>query len=162
MVIIYCFDTSGWTHLKRGYPPIHFPSLWKNIDYLINKDRIISPQETYEELEKQEDELFDWLKQRKKIFKKPDRETIALVSEILKIFPKLSHHQKPGPVADPFVIALARLTNRNLTMFDSECIVVSGETPGGSKKTKIPDVCINYNLKHFTIVDVICAEGWIF
>ena len=96
MVRIYCFDTSGWTHLKRGYPPTHFPSLWKNIDSLVNKDRLISPQEAYEELRKQEDELFDWLKQRKKIFKKPDGETIALVSEILKTSPNLAITKNRG------------------------------------------------------------------
>ena len=162
METIYCVDTSGWTGLKRGYPPNNFPSLWTNLDSLVKNQRLISPYEVYQEIEEQEDELFGWVKHRKNIFTKPGEEDVALVSDILKNFPKLVNPQKLGPVADPFVVALAIVMNRNLAMTGSHCIVVSGETPGGGKKHKIPDVCNAYQLKHFSVVNLISNEGWVF
>jgi hypothetical protein len=162
METTYCIDTSGWTHAKRGYPLANFPSLWTNLDNLVNDKRLFSPNEVYRELEKQDDELFRWLKQRKKLFIKADQEHIALTLDIMARFPKLVNPNKLGPVADPFVIALAIVMNRNLMLVDGRCIVVSGETPGGSKKNKIPDVCREYQLTHFAIVDLISNEGWVF
>ena len=148
--------------MKRGYPPNNFPSLWTNVDSLVNGKRLICPYEVYQELEKQEDELLKWVKQRKRIFVKPDEENVVLVSDIMQEFPKLVNPQKLGPVADPFVIALAIVINRNLAMLGGECIVVSGEIPRGSKTAKIPDVCSHYNVKHFRVIDVISTEGWVF
>lgn len=162
MAATYCFDTSGWTHAKRGYPHTNFPSLWTNLDAMISDGRLVSPHEVYRELEKQDDELFRWLRQRKTLFKRPDQEQIVLVSEIQAKFPKLAHPQKLGPVADPFVVALAIQTSRNVTLLGEKCIVVSGETRGSSKKDKIPNVCDEYHLQHFAVVDVISNEGWVF
>lgn len=96
--------------MKRGYPPRSFPTLWNKLDMLVKSSRLISPQEVYNELEKQEDEVFKWVKQRKQIFRRlDDEEQIALTSEIVRRFPKLVDPQKETPDADPFVIALAVL-----------------------------------------------------
>ena len=70
MEAVYCMDTSGWTQLKRVYPPSNFPSLWAKLDRLASDKRLISPDEVYLELAKQDDELFRWVKSRKVIFKK--------------------------------------------------------------------------------------------
>lgn len=162
METVYCLDTSGWTGFKRNYPAGNFPSLWQKLDSLSTSGFLISPSEVYGELEKQEDELFKWLKQRKQIFQKISGEDAVLTTEILAKYPRLVNSLKPGPVADPFVIALAIIKNRDLLMVSGTCIVVSSEIPGGSKKTKIPDVCSGYKLKHFSVVDLISNEGWIF
>jgi len=150
--------------MKRGYPPSVFPSLWNKLDTLVQSGRLISPQEVYNELEKQEDEVFKWVKQRKQIFRKLGEEQIAVTLEIVNKFPKLVNQQKETPDADPFVIALAFLEKRNLTMMGDECIVVSGEKPSGdvTAKPKIPDVCYYYEVKHFSILDLIQNEGWTF
>ena len=63
-MLIYSMDTSGWTSLKRGYPASNFPSLWRNVDYLAQNSRLISPHEVYVELEKQDDELSEALKDK--------------------------------------------------------------------------------------------------
>jgi len=160
--VVYCVDTSAWTGMKRGYPFKSFPSLWNKLETLVTSVRLISPHEVYGELEKQEDELFKWVRQRKQLLKKLDEEQLAIVPEILINFPKLINSQSETPVADPFVVALARLETRNQKMLGGECIVVSQEKPGNIYKPKIPDVCSFYGIKHFSIVDLIVHEGWTF
>lgn len=162
MNFIYCVDTSGWTALKRSYPPANFPSLWDRIDALIKNRRLISPKEVYAELEKQDDAVLKWVKQRRQLFRNFDQEQVALVLEIERKFPKLINSLKETPVADPFVVALAILETRNVKMLGDECAVVSAEKPGSINKPKIPDVCNSYGIKHFTNVELICNEGWIF
>lgn len=162
MELTYCIDTSGWTRLKRGYPLSNFPSLWSRLDGLINDSRLISPDEVYRELARQSDELFNWVKSRKTIFKKMGEEHAVLVSKIQTEFPRLINPNKLGPVADPFVIALAMVRRRDLSLLGGECIVVSEEKPGTAKQTKIPNVCSQYNLKHYSVVDLICQEAWVF
>ena len=159
---VYCLDTSGWTRIRRNYPFGNFPSLWAHIDGLANNTRLVSPQQVYVELQKIYDELFRWVKSRKQIFLDPDKEQSDLVSEILKNFPNWINPLKVTPEADPWVIALAIVQNRNLKMIGDECIVVSDERQGNINKPKIPWVCSNYNVKHFSILDLIYKEGWTF
>lgn len=166
MSVIYCVGTSAWIEMKERYPARTFPTLWNKLDMLVKSGCLISPQEVYNELEKQDDEVFKWVKERKQIFRKlDDEEQIALVFDIVAKFPKLVNSQKETPDADPFVIALAVLETKNRIMFGDECIVVSEEKPGGggiSGKPKIPDVCYSYGAKHFSNLDLIQNEGWTF
>lgn len=161
-MLIYSMDTSGWTSLKRGYPLINFPSLWRNISLLANNKRLVSPYEVYIELEKQDDELLKWVKQRKELFLRLDEEQVALGLQIVADFPTLVNPMKQTPDADPFVVALAILQKKRAMMLGDECVVVSTEKRGSSQKYKIPDVCAHFGIKHFSILDVIAEEGWIF
>lgn len=166
MRVIYCVDTSSWIELKERYPPRTFLNLWNKLDTLVKSSRVISPQEVYGELDKKDDEVLKWVKQRKQMFVNlNDEEQIALVFDIEAKFPKLVDPQKETPEADPFVIALAVLETKNRILFGDECIVVSEEKPGGggiSGKPKIPDVCYSYGVRHFSILDLIQNEGWTF
>ncbi len=166
MTIIYCIDTSAWIGIKQVYPEKSFPSVWNKLDTLVRSNRVISPQEVYNELEKKDDEVFRWVKQRKQMFiSLNDEEQIALVFDIEAKFPKLADSQKETPDADPFVIALAVLEKRNLALMGDECIVVSEEKPSGGGiggKPKIPDVCYYYKVKPFSSLDLIQNEGWTF
>ncbi len=152
--------------MKERYPPRTFPTLWNKLDTLVKSSRVISPQEVYGELDKKDDEVLKWVKQRKQMFVNlNDEEQIALVFDIEAKFPKLVDPQKETPEADPFVIALAVLETKNRILFGDECIVVSEEKPGGdgiSGKPKIPDVCYSYGVRHFSILDLIQNEGWTF
>jgi len=106
-MLIYSMDTSGWTSLKRGYPASSFPSLWHNVDYLANNNRLVSPHEVYAELVKQDDELLKWAKQHKESFLKLDDEQVAVGLQIVADYPTLVNPLKQTPDADPFVISLA-------------------------------------------------------
>lgn len=161
-MLIYSMDTSGWTSLKRGYPPSNFPSLWRSVDYLAKNNRLISPHEVYAELERQDDALLKWAKLHKESFLKLDDEQVAVGLQIGGDYPTLVNPLKQTPDADPFVISLAIVQQKRSTLLGDECIVVSAETRGSPQKYKIPDVCACLGIRHFTILDVIAEEGWTF
>jgi hypothetical protein len=161
-MLIYSMDTSGWTSLKRGYPASSFPSLWQNVEYLAKNNRLISPDQVYAELEKQDDELLKWAKLHKEIFLKLDGEQVAVGLQIVADYPSLVNPLKQTPDADPFVISLAIVQQKRSTLLGDECIVVSAEKRGSPQKYKIPDVCACLSIRHFTILDIIAEEGWTF
>lgn len=65
----YCLDTSalieGWV---RSYPKDSFPSLWAHFDEMIENGSLLCPDEVIYELEKKADDLYEWAKQRDKLF----------------------------------------------------------------------------------------------
>lgn len=160
----YCVDTSAWIDLKQLYPFEIFPSLWSKLDSLREANRLISPEQVYEELRKKDDEVFQWVRGRRTLFREIDEEQIILVQEILSVFLRLIDPQKETPDADPFVIALSVLETRNLRLLGGECIVVSQEKLGGGRRVKIPEVCSNfhYPVKHFSLIDFFKGENWRF
>lgn len=162
MNIVYCIDTSAWIEMKERYPFGIFPSLWNKLNALIEGNRLISTQQVYEELKKKDDEIFQWVKQRKKMFKELDQEQVILAQDIITKFPQLIDPQKETPDADPFVIALALVKKRDLTLLGDQCIVTTEEKLGSRNKPKIPDVCGHYALKHFSSLEFFNNEGWRF
>jgi hypothetical protein len=62
---MHCVDTSGWLDgWRRFYPRDVFPSLWDAIEERITKGEIVSSEEVYVELAKQDDDLHEWIKNR--------------------------------------------------------------------------------------------------
>jgi hypothetical protein len=60
----YCWDTSAFIHSwVRTSPPDIFVSLWHRLDAEISAGNIVSPEEVYVELARQEgDLLLEWVK----------------------------------------------------------------------------------------------------
>jgi hypothetical protein len=80
-------------------------------DSLIKEKRLCASIEVYLELEKKDDELFDWCKGRKEtLVRELDDETQGIVKEILRDHPRLVDTVKGRSGADPFVIELAETT----------------------------------------------------
>lgn len=51
----YCWDTSAFIHSwVRTSPPDIFVTLWDRLDDAIAAGRVVSPEEVYKELERQE------------------------------------------------------------------------------------------------------------
>lgn len=157
---IYCIDTSALIDLGRRYPPGVFGALWREVGELIDRGRLIAPREVLRELQTGDDEMHEWAKKHKRMFVDLDREQMALVTEIQAAFPRWVDHEAETPVADPFLIALAR----RQTILNSGIprIVVSHENPGGPGATKIPNVCEHYGIEHIQLVDLFIREGWSF
>jgi len=158
---IYCIDTSALINMKVLYPQDIFPSLWRNLESLINQGRLISPQEVLEELRKKDDELRKWGEAHKSMFKKLDANQLEKVRDILGRFPDLIDPQKTTPDADPFIIALAMCEEQQRTLWEERRIVVSEEkpaTPGG--RPKIPDVCTYYGITHIPLTELFRKENW--
>ena len=153
--MIYCVDTSSliaaW---QERYPIENFPKFWDHMNGLIENGRLISPVEVFNEIQKRSDELHGWLKSRKGvIFRELDEEVQIEVAKILEKFPRLVADKKLRTSADPFVIALARITKHQL---------VTEEKPTGNlNRPNIPDVCGQLSLSTIGILQVIQREKWV-
>lgn len=151
----YCLDTIGlldaWV---RWYPPDIFPSFWLKIEELVDSGQIIAPDEVLIELEKKEDDLYQWAKQRKQMFLPLDEDIQIAVGEILNQFPRLVDTRKERSQADPFVIAVAMCHKR---------ILITGEKSSGTlEKPRIPNVCDHFGVGYIRIVQLIRQEKWRF
>jgi Domain of unknown function (DUF4411) len=152
---MYVFDTSSligaWV---RTYPPDTFPVVWDRMDGLAAEGRLQVPEEVYEELRAQDDDLLEWVKARADIVVVPTSRAVMLEARAV-----LADHEgltKTGTGrgrADPFVIALAGLQS---------CPVVTQEQGGSDSKPRIPYVCSRRGVACMSMLDVIRAEGWRF
>ncbi len=153
--VVYCVDTSALIDLPRHYPQASFDAVWTSLELLIADKRLIAPREVLKELSKKDDAVHRWAKKNSSMFLDLDGPQQALLSQIMSDFQNWVDLAATSPVADPFVIALAR------TGGSSRC-VVSHENPGGPGAVKIPNVCQHYNVDHIRLVDVFVKEGWRF
>ena len=148
----YCVDTSAlldaWV---RYYPPDVFETLWKQLDSLVAKGRLVAIDEVRRELEKKDDELFKWVSARPAMIVTLDEELQTAALPIINRFPSLTNTKSlMSGAADPFVIALAQA--RALT-------VVTAEQSRPSKP-RIPDVCKALGVPFITLVEMFRREGW--
>jgi hypothetical protein len=150
--VFYSVDSSALIHAwRRVYRPKNFGFVWNGFDALIGVGRLRCSIEVYNELEKKDDELFKWCKDRKAgLFVELDDAIQGQVARIMKAYPRLVDTVKGRSGADPFVIGLAATTNPMMT-------VVTEEQPG---KTKIPDVCKAEKIDCIGLADLIERENW--
>ena len=152
----YCFDTSAFIHASlRAYPPLNFPSFWKNLDALIQSGKVICPKAVLTELEKKDDDLLKWAKQHHgKLIIQHDQLIQTAVTGIMAGpgLQKLVDVNRDRSAADPFVVATAK--TRGL-------ILVTQEDYGKKTAVKIPNVCDALGVKHIKLVDLVVAEKWV-
>jgi hypothetical protein len=135
----YVFDTNIFINLKNKYPSDIFTSLWEQIEMLFENGVIISSDEVIEEIKKGNDDLENWINERKASFYPSNEPIQILVREILGQFSGLVTGAKKPNAADPFLIALAR---------QMACTVVTEENRSGSDLSpKIPNIRDFYNVR---------------
>lgn len=151
---IYSADSSALIHgWRRIYRPKNFGFVWDRLEVLIEEDRFKASVEVYNDLEKKDDELFKWCKERKdKLVVDIDENIQAHVARIMRVYPRLVDTVKGRSGSDPFVIALAASTNPTMT-------VVTEESVG---KVRIPDVCNAEKIGYCGLADLIERENWTF
>jgi len=130
-----------------------FPSLWRHIDQMIQDGGFLCPDEVLVELERKDDELHRWAKQRPDLFHPLDDDLQVAVAEILATFPTLVNSKRFRSQADPFVIGLARITGRT---------VVTEEYAGSATNPRIPYVCTHYGIQCIKLLELIRRQGWSF
>lgn len=157
MKTVYCIDTSSFLHgWRRAYPPKRFAGLWARLDDLINDGRLLASIEVYNELEKKDDEIYGWAKERKEtLFREIDDDVQDSVVHIMGTYPKLVDTGKGKSGGDPFVIAQARSAQPYST-------VVSQEKGGSADKPRIPYVCQQEGIPCIELLELIEAEDWVF
>jgi Domain of unknown function (DUF4411) len=111
-------------------------------------------EEVYFELHKKDDGLHDWLKARKEVLVPINEEIQGIVSELLKLHPRLVDTFRNRSQADPFAIATAEYLH---------AIVVTGEKPRGKLDIpKIPDVCEARKIRCMSFLEMLRELGWSF
>ncbi|MCD2450991.1 DUF4411 family protein [Methylicorpusculum oleiharenae] len=137
--MIYVFDTSSLSKLKHFYPGV-FKSVWN-------------------EMERGNPDQYNnvWLKERKEIFTIPSAAELRFVAEIFKIthFQALIGEQrrlKGTPVADPFVIACAKINQG--TVVTEELFKPNA--------TKIPNVCQYFQIPCIDPEKFMQQQDWSF
>jgi hypothetical protein len=151
---IYSIDSSALIHgWRRAYRPKNFGFVWEHLDGLVEQSRLRASVEVYNEIQKKDDELHAWCKERKEaMFVEIDDQIQPHLARIMDAHPRLVDTAKGRSGADPFVIALAATANPLM-------VVVSEENFG---KTKIPDVCAAENIECINLADMIERENWDF
>jgi len=150
----YVFDSGPFIDCRYYFPTI-FKNYWNKLNQLaINKD-ILSVKEVYNELCKGTDVISKWAEQNIDIFEKPSPEEFEIVKGIMakhKELIKSSNYSNGSPVADPFVIAKAKIYN---------LIVVTQETYRENAH-KIPNICKDLNVQCVSLEKFMLIEGWEF
>ena len=146
----YCIDTDSLIELKR-YPKDVFPSVWQKIESMAKSGDLISHIEVYKEINEGRDEIVDWCKSHRKIFKDIDD---CQSTEIKKVQAKYDANvwaieiNKTGPWADPWLIALA--------LCEQNAMVVTQES---NKPNRIPFVAGLLGVKALNLIDLFRTIG---
>jgi hypothetical protein len=148
----YCIDTSALVDLWRThYPPDVFRTLWtKDLENLISQGILIAPEEVLNELEKRDDELLEWAKNHRKMFKDLNREQQQQLRIILGKFQDFVDTKK-NIDADPIVVALAK---------SKDWTVITSESTKKGGRPRIPYVCKDFDVKCITLVEFFREQGW--
>ncbi len=135
---MYIFDTNVFITLGNFYPG-RFPTIWEHINELASKDDLISSREVYKELDNScgEEHINIWVENNKYVFKIPTNEECIIVTEIFKerrhrSLVKKKNIQVGRPVADPFLIAMAKIRNG---------IIITQEAP-----SRMPEICKEFGV----------------
>ncbi len=143
----YCVDTCALIDLYWDYPPDVFPGVWRNVETLVQSGRMIAPEEVFAELEQTDDELLEWAKGHRAMFKACDAEQIASAKIVMTDFPSLVDLERTIPDADPFVIAVGKKGYR----------VVTSETFKGGRAS-ISSVCQSYRIECLPLLELFRKE----
>ena len=154
----YVFDSDTLINLFKHYYPKRFLTLWEKFDALVSGGKFISVREVFNEIGSREDSLAIWAKGQKNIlFLESTVEELKFVAEIFQVqhFQAMIRTQerlKGKPVADPFVIARAKI-------FNAYVVTQENETENAAK---IPNVCKHFGIQCINLEDFMEKENWTF
>jgi len=146
--MIFCFDTNAFIQpWHNRYPIDLFPDFWNDIDQMGKRGDIIASEEVLRELQRIDDALHDWMKERPHLFHPTDEQIQRAVRAIFEVaeFQRLIDTKKNRSMAEPFVIALAQI--RKAT------VVTEEQFDRKRKHVRIPDVCESLGVPCIKVVE---------
>lgn len=154
--MIHVIDTSSLIVLQH-YFPNQFPTFWANLDAAVGAGEVVSVREVLKEFSSQKQWLTDWIKKQSAMFLTPGANETRFVAEIFRVphFQNLvseTQRLRGQPVADPFVIACAKVRGG---------CVVTEESPKPNS-AKIPIVCAHFGIECTNLEGFLAARGWTF
>ena len=162
---IYCVDSSALITVNRYYPSRLIPDLWKHLDELFKKKRVLSHDIVYDEIVPSsgaKDEIGKLIAKHKSSFLPITNRQGQLALQILANFPGLIDPRSKKEEADPWIIALVIERMEELSLFgkDSDFVIVSAESEKSS--TKIPAVCKHFKVRHMNLFEFFEDNDWEF
>jgi len=154
----YVFDSDSLINLFRHYYPERFPTLWEKFHALASAGELISVREVFNEIGSREDSLAIWAKEQKDIlFSESTTGELKFVGKIFQVqhFQAMIRKQerlKGKPVADPFVIARAKISGA--------CVVTQEKNTENA--AKIPNVCDHFGIDCINLEGFMKKENWTF
>jgi hypothetical protein len=155
--MIYVFDTNSLSELDAYYPDI-FRTFWMQFDAAADAGDVISTREVKTELDRSGKAVVTaWARRRSTIFTKPTSAETAFVAQIFAVlhFQALISQKAAlngTPVADPFVIACARVK-------DGTVVTEEKLRPNAAK---IPNVCAHFQIPCINLEGFMRNMGWSF
>jgi hypothetical protein len=146
--------------LERFYPDI-FKSVWVRLDELVKKGMFLSTREVWNEMQRGDlpDHLRSWIKDKGQdnIFTIPTPEELQFVQTVLSVrhFQALIGSKqllRGSPVADPFVIACAKIREGTVVTEESD-------KPNAAK---IPNVCKYFEIPYVNLERFMREQRWEF
>jgi len=159
MSSVYVIDSSALIDLNDLYPQSFFEDVWSKLTNLTQINRMISSKEVFKEIEKKDDDLLSWCKTNPRMFVGHNAEHLKIVGEIMGKYPQLVKYDTLHPVADPFVIAVAKVL-KDQSLDSSIPVVVAHESR--NSPVKIPAICTDYDIENMRLLEMFEAEGWKF
>lgn len=155
--MIYVFDSSTLIRLFKNFYPKSFPSLWEKFAQVVNSGNIISVREVFIEIEDYDDRLSEWAKRNRAFFQQPSKDELVFVADIFKVthFQSMVRTQERlqgKPVADPFVIAKAKILKG--------CVVAEESKKPNS--SRIPNVREYFDINCLNLEGFMERENWTF
>jgi hypothetical protein len=165
--MIHVFDTSSLRSLQHFYPSV-FKSIWDSLNTLADQGGLISTREVFNELERQavSEEVLRWAKAHKSLFAMPTGPELQFVADIFNVkhFQGLIGAQqrlKGTPVADPFIIACARI-NKATVVTEEGWDRRSRRLTLKPNAAKIPNVCDHFGIPCIDLEEFMHQQGWAF
>lgn len=118
---------------------------------LVDAGELISCQEVFGEIERKDDELLKWARDRRPMFWKETEDVQKVLTRILAAHPGLIDVNRVRSMADPWVVAQARVSNAT---------VVSQEKPGSAARPKMPEACATLGVRCIRLAQLVVEEGW--
>lgn len=153
---MYVFDTNVFYALGHYYPS-RFPTIWARIEDLVKDEARQSVKEVLREIENNcpFESIESWAKAHRGIFKPPSDKEMKF---IMKLFEKTTYQGfvkrqnilKGRPVADPFVIAAAKVADDGLV------VTLESATTGGAR---IPAACKDFGVNCINLEQFLECEA---
>lgn len=145
---LYVFDMSSLKELHDRYPKALFPTIWKHITTLIENGQIYSHIEVLREIKQTiypTDKLLLWSKKHKKLFIGIDNcQSIQLQNVKQKFNLQYWNNEinRPGPWADPYLIAMAICESATIITQESK-----------TKANRIPPIASQLGVRSINLLD---------
>lgn len=140
---IYCIDASALINLRR-YRRDVFPTVWEKMERKVQNGLLISHAEVLREIDAGKDEILKWCRKNRRMFKGVDdcqRKQFEIIeSRYEENYWNMSVN-KPGPWADPWIIALAICENG---------VIVTDES---NKRNRIPAIAEKLHVSSLSLLD---------